>query len=416
MRTQTIALILLSALTACSVGAPDIPVRRFSSGDIPGVAAELREELKTVPPENMALVLNTLAQCETMLGDREAAWRHFEVAGRLMGNWQTGGGEEFAAIIGSESSKTYKGDPYEKGMNAFYAGLHYLWRGEPDNGRACFKRGILADGELGEDKFRADNVLLLWLAGRASRLMGLAAEAEDFFKEAREADAFAREHGSRGDGAQKVLGDPARGNVVFLVECGMGPEKFADGENRELARYRSRRSGAERVTIHVDGREVGTAVPLLDLPYQATTMGGTAMEGIRQGKAVFKTATTVTGIVLLHGAANDSGRGARDRAIAGGALLLMGMLTSTAADVRHWATLPETVHALPIDLPPGARTVELFFFDRNGASLPSLNQSWSVDVPESGEAYYLFRGLPGLDRLPGRAAEPTTTQKLPDQP
>ncbi len=406
----------LLSLAACAVRAPEIPIARFAAGDVAGVAAQLRTELETVEPENLALVLNSLAQCETMLGEHEAAWRHFEVAGRVMGNWQTSGSEAFAAIVGSESSKTYKGDPYEKAMNAFYAGLHYLWRGEADNARACWKRGILADGELGDDKFRADNALLFWLAGRASRLMGLGGEAEDFFREAREADQFAREHGSRGDGAQQLLADPARGNVVLLIECGMGPEKYGDGGQQELARFRPRFSPAERVAVRVAGRDVGTAVPLLDLPYQASTMGGTAMEGIREGKAVFKTASTVAGVLLLDNAARSRGDAARNQAIAGGALLLMGLLTSTAADVRHWATLPDTVHVLTLDLPPGVHQLELSFADRNGGRLSTLDQTWSVEVPEGREAYFLFRGLPGLDRLAARPTAATPAPKLQNLP
>ncbi|MCA8964538.1 MAG: tetratricopeptide repeat protein [Planctomycetes bacterium] len=403
-------------LAGCAVRAPEIPMRSFTAGDIGVAAAKARQEVDKGPPENLALMLNILAQCEQMLGDQDAAWRHFEVAGQIMGNWQTSGSETFNAVVGSESSKTYKGDPYEKAMNAFYAGVHYLWRGEPDNARACFKRGILADAELGEDKFRADFTLLYWLAGRASSLMGKQSEADDFYREAKEADEFARAHGSRGDGEQRILGDPGAGNLVLLVECGMGPVKYGDGGQEELARFRPGDTTVSRAQVTVGGRDVGSTVPLVDLYYQASTMGGTEMEGIRKGKAVLKSVTTVSGVVLLDMAAHDSGKGARDKAIAGGALLLLGLLTSTAADVRHWATLPDTVQVLTLDVPPGDHDLHLAFFDRNGAHLGALDQDWKVSVPEGSESFYLFRSLPGLDRIVPTASEPAaapTEKKLP---
>ena len=75
-----------------------------------------------------------------------------------MGNWSTSGSETFAAIVGSESSKTWKGDPYEKAMNAYYTGLLFYIRGEPDNARASFKKGILADGESGDSPQQAEQL------------------------------------------------------------------------------------------------------------------------------------------------------------------------------------------------------------------------------------------------------------------
>lgn len=395
---RALLLVPLAWLAACATQGPKLPVGEFERGELSAALTALRSELGHCAPEDQALVLNVLGQCEMLVGERESAWQHFELAGRMMGNWQTGSGEALAAIVGSEGSKTYKGDPHEKGMNAFYAGLHYLWRGEPDNARACFKRGILADGEIGEDKFRVDNALLLWLAGRASSLMGLAGEAEDYLREAREADAFAREQGAVGDAAEAVMREPQRGNVVVLVESGKGPVKYRSGEYGQLAKYRAGDDAVTRVTLRVDGRELGTAPPLLDLRYQATTMGGTAMEGIRQGKAVFKDVSSKSGVVLLHHAATggfgDSDKGRATAAVVGGALLALGALTRAEADVRHWPTLPAYVHALPLSLPPGPHELELRFTRADGAVVSGLDQRATIDVPKTGEAYFYFRGIP----------------------
>jgi len=351
-------------LAACAVRMPAVPMHRFLDGDLDAVAAAMRTEQQDGAEENTALVLNILAQCELFLGDPEAAWRDFGTAGRIMGNWQTSGGEAVAAIVGSEGSKTWKGDPYEKAMNAFYLGLCYLWRGEPDNARASLKRGILADAEIGDEKFQADNPLLFWLAGRMSLLMGKDDDAEDFFKEARTANTFARQHGSRADDAEAVLGRPRDGNLVLLVECGLAPAK----------------------------------VVLADLDYQARTLGGTEMEGIRKGKAVFKKTSLIGGAALLHVASRGRGDSARTSAIVGGGLILFGLLTSTAADIRHWPTLPATVQALTANVTPGPHTLVIEFLDAAGRAVPELHQTWSIDVPNASQTYYLFRSLPGLDR------------------
>ena len=139
-------------LCGCAVSMPDIPVGHFERGQLAFVADAARREITAGDVENRALVLNVLGECELLQGNVDGAWRHFGEAARIMGNWQVSGSEEFAAVVGSEGSKTWRGDPYEKAMNAFYLGLCYLWRGEPDNARASFKKGILADGESGDEK------------------------------------------------------------------------------------------------------------------------------------------------------------------------------------------------------------------------------------------------------------------------
>jgi len=381
------------AFAGCAVSQPEVPMRAFLAGDVATVADFAAREVQEGAPENLALVLNVQAQCELMLGRVDAARQLFVRAGQIMGTWATEGGETTAAIVGSESSKTWKGDPYEQAMNAFYASFCFLQKGEPDNARAACKRGILADAEVADEKYQADNALLFWLAGRMSRLMGVG-DAEDFFKEAVTAHDFALQHGARGMPQPPLLAEPARGNVVLLFECGLGPEKFADGVQDELARYRPRSHPAMAAQATIGGRSLGASTILCDVDYQARTLGGTAMEGIRKGKAVFKTGAAVAGIVLLDQASRARGDTARTQAIAGGALLLASLLTSTSADVRYWPTLPSTVQVLTAEVPPGTHELVVDFLDGAGHVLPSLRQVRTLEVPATGEAWALFRSLP----------------------
>ncbi len=382
----------------CAVSQPDVPMYAFVNGDLATVESFVAEEIACGDEENEALLLSVQAQCELLRGDVDAARRDFGTAGQIMGSWSVSGGEATGAILGSESSKLWRGDPYEKAMNAFYLAWCYLQRDEPDNARAACKRGILADGEVADEKYQADNALLFWLAGRLSRLMG-SPDADGFFREAETAHSFALQHGARGEPRPAVIAQPARGNVVLLFECGMGPEKYADGAQEELARFRPRPHPAVRASVTLDGRSLGVSTILCDVDYQARTLGGTEMEGIRKGKAVFKTASAVGGVVLLNQAMRDHGDSARTQAIAGGALLLASLLTSSAADVRHWPTLPSTVQVLTADVAPGTHRLDVEFLDAAGRPLPALRQSGELVVPRRGEAWRLFRSLP----LAGRA-------------
>ena len=398
---RILSLLPLFALLACGVSQPKIPIDRFAAGDLGVVADFDRKEATEGAVENQALLFNVLAQCELLQGDVDAAWQHFGAAARIMGNWQTSGGETFSAVVGSESSKGYTGDPYEKAMNAFYLGMCYLLKGEPDNARAAFKKGILADGESGDEKYQADFTLLFWMAGRMSRAMGLPADAEDFFKEAVTADEFARTHGSRGEVGNPLLTSPNAGNLVILAEIGMGPEKFAAGDEEELARFRPRLHAAQRAQIWIDDELRGPTWTLVDVDYQARTRGGTEMEGIRKGKAVLKSVTRAAGVGALILAAGDESRaGSRDKALVGAGLLLLSVLTSSSADVRHWPTLPSTVQGAAFEVEPGEHVVRVDFLSSGGQILTDLTQTWTVTVPADGESFYLFRSLPRMDRIP----------------
>lgn len=392
------ASILLAGLvvTGCATRLPPVPLNEFQSGDMESVRQFFEEQVYTGDIASGALFLNGLAQIELLMGYTDDAWRHFRTAGRVMGNWQTSGSETFNAIVGSESSKTWKGDPYEKAMNCYYTGLLYLLRGESDNARAAFKKGILSDGESTEEEYQADFALLFWLAGRMSLHMGLKAEAEDYFREAREARRFASEHGAMGGPTNFVLENPGFGNLICMVDMGLGPEKYATGHGGSMAAFRPRANRERLAEIFINGESLGHTEIMTDLYYQAVTRGGTEMEGIREGKAVFKTAAGVSGVILMN---EGLSRGGSDEAFfVGLGLLLISLLTDSSADVRHWTILPETVQVLTADVPPGEHDLRLEFLDEGGRAIPHLEQEWTIEVPSDGEGVYLFRSLPGLDR------------------
>ena len=402
---RSLLLAVLAAIPAagCAISQPNVPVSNYLAGNYTAVQEFAEQEIAEGAVENLALVMNVKGQCELALGDVDAARRTFQEAAQIMGTWATTGSEATAAIVGSESSKTYKGDAYEKAMNAFYLSYCYLQKGEPDNARAALKRGILMDTEVADEKYQADNALLFWMAGRMSKLYG-GSGADDYFKEARVANEFAIAHESRGVPNNPLLKDPSKGNLVLLFPVGLGPEKYGDGAQEELARFRSQGHPASAARVSIDGRSLGTSTILSDVDYQARTLGGTAMEGIRKGKAVFKTSATIAGKILLTNGLTNRNKKNRDaanaQAIAGGALLLLGALTATAADVRHWPTLPSTVQVLAADVPPGEHELLVEFVDGRGNGIRRLQHKLRVTVPESGEAWLLVPSLPAAAPQP----------------
>lgn len=391
------------ALSSCAARIPPIPVEPFVNGDLEAVRVFFDTQLRTGDPKSSALFLNGLAQIELLQGDLERARRHFFQAGQIMGNWSTSSSEVAGVILGAESSKTWKGDPYEKVMNAFYNGLLYWWIGEEDNARACFKKGILADAESEEGGEQTDCALLFWLAGRMSQEMGLEEEAQSFFEEAREARRFAVAHGAAGRSTNPVLEDPLAGNLVCLFGLGLGPRKVATGPRGAIAGIEPQPGGAESVKLELSGRYLGRASLLADVDYQASTRAGKAIEGIRKGKAVFKDVAEITGISMLHRALHHDGSARDDKLMIGAGLLVLSLLTRAEADTRHWATLPRTVHALLAEVPPGEHELQVSFSDSAGRRMPELDQTWVVDVPEEGVAVYYFHSLPILETVGDRS-------------
>lgn len=397
---------------ACGTAQPKVPLAAFAEGGWEAIEAYAANELATGDPNNEAILQNVRGQAAMYRGDLAEARRCFATAYQIMGTWAVDGSEVYKAIFGNESSKTYRGDPYERGMNAFYLALADLWHGEPDNARACLINGILADAESaepdesgGSSRVREDNALLFWMAGRMGRLAG-SSDVAQFFADAQEAHAFAKSSGSGGSPSPAVLMEPAAGNVVVLVEVGLGPEKFSKGSGDPIARFRQRATplggwrneagAAAHATVAFNDKPVGASETLLDVFYQATTRGGTAMEGVRKGKAVLKIATAVAGVQVLKSAMreNDAERAAI-KAAAAGVLFLAAWMVSSDADIRHWPSLPSTVQVVTATLPPGRHNLTVDFLDNRGAVLRGLRQQAVVEVPAQGEAWLLVRAVGG---------------------
>ncbi|HVY69061.1 MAG TPA: hypothetical protein VHH73_03995, partial [Verrucomicrobiae bacterium] len=188
----------------------------------------------------------------------------------------------------SEAKKTFRGEPYERVMAYFYRGILYWVDGEPDNARACFRNAQFQDSDAENKEYSSDYVLLDYLDGLASTKLG--ADGSDAYK--------------RSVALAKAVPAPPpynpAANVLFFVELGQGPVKYATGEYSEELRIHEGNSLARAVQIQVAGQVIRANV-YDDLTWQAMTRGGRIMDHVLANKAVFKRSTDIAGDVGLIG-------------------------------------------------------------------------------------------------------------------
>ncbi|KAF0177934.1 MAG: hypothetical protein FD161_2133 [Limisphaerales bacterium] len=265
-------------------------------------------------------------------------------------------------LFNEEARKMFIGEPYERVMAYFYRGILYWMDGEPDNARACFRTGQLLDSDAENKTYAGDWALLDYLDGLAS--VKLAADGSD-------ALARAQSHTR----ATPLPPYAPRANVLFFVEFGNGPLKYATGAFREQLRFSKGTSNVKSAAIKVAGQTLA-APSYDDLYFQATTRGGRVMDHILAGKAQFKAGSDAVGdAAIISGAvlaATQQGRrNAGDEVGAG--LLLFGLATklisgatNPTADTRCWENLPGHLSFAAAELPPGQHTATVEFLNAAG--------------------------------------------------
>src|SRR6185295_7590135 len=143
-----------------------------------------------------------------------------------------------------------------------------------------------------------------------------------------------------------------KANVLFIVEFGPGPVKYATGQYGEELRIRTRSSSLVSARIKTADVKLSIA-PCDDVNFQATTRGGRVMDHILANKAVFKSATDTAGdAAIISGAilanAGHHGKNAADEVglglvLAGLASKIVSANAKPEADTRTWDNLPQFI-------------------------------------------------------------------------
>ena len=276
-----------------------------------------------------------------------------------------------------EGRKTFIGEPYERVMAYYYRGILYWIDGEPDNARACFRSAQIMDSDTENKSYSSDYVLLDYLDGLATAKLG--GDGADALKRAAGESRMAK----------PPQCDPGA-NVLFFVEFGNGPAKYATGEYAEQLRFLPGNSLVRSVRIRVDDATL-RADPCDDLSWQATTRGGRVMDHILANKAVFKSATDTAGNAAIISGAILAGQQGRHSAAdeVGVGLLAAGVIskifsaaTTPAADTRAWDNLPQYLSFAALRSSPGPHNVTVEFLDASGASLANLTRTVAIHVAD----------------------------------
>lgn len=316
------------------------------------------------------------------------------------------------SVFVPESTKEFKGDPYERAMLGVYLGLIDLSRGDFDNARAGFRSAQLQLTWSASEQYDDDMALAQYLVGWSYWCEGSRSSAAEEFERARKL---------RADLAPPEPGD----NLLMLAEVGAAPTKIRAGQYGEVQRMRAGPpSPMQQVAFRVP---TGTGAPAFvpavmaeDLLLQADTRGGRAVDGIRAGKASFrssadsvKTAGASVGTVALGAAAVQGYTGHDSRALSGigvvaslVALTAKGVASSaeTQADIRYWSNLPERIYLAVSRLDPAAdgAVVETGYYTfsgkpQQGTQRPtrwSTRRECAVHITQSTDATSRFDRTP----------------------
>ena len=274
-------------------------------------------------------------------------------------------------LFSPEAKKNFIGEPYERAMAYYYRGILYWMDGEADNARACFRSAVFEDSDAIDKTYAADYVLLDYLDGLITAKLG--GDGADSFKRAAE--------------AAKLSSPPPynpKANVLFFVDYGPPPIKYAMGEYAEKLMFRTSETPIRGVQVQVDGKTFKLR-PWDDLFFQATTRGGRVMDQILANKAGFKRSTDVAGTAGIIGGAVMTQH--RETQVAGLGLLAAGLLSKIAsagttpeADIRTWDNLPHFLTFAGLELPPGEYQATIDFLDGADRILASLSRKVTFTV------------------------------------
>jgi hypothetical protein len=273
-----------------------------------------------------------------------------------------------------ENKKTFIGEPYERSMAFIYRGIIYWMDGELDNARACFKSAEFEDSDTENKKYGGNWVLPDYLDGLATTKLG--GDGSDAFKRA-EADV---------KGIKLPPYDP-KANIMFFVEFGPGPTKYATGEYKEQLRFSAVPSPVTSARLKVGSLDIPIA-PTDDVAYQATTRGGRVMDHILGNKAVFKSTTSTAGdVAMMGGLTTAAVSGSRTAQGVGLGIALAGLISKAissaanpAADTRAWDNLPRYLSFASFPLAPGEHTATVEFLGPQGNVMPGLTKTVNINV------------------------------------
>lgn len=357
-------------------------------------------------------------------------------------------------LTGSEATKAYKGDPYEKVFNSFYVGILLCSDNDFENALAAFKNGILCDSDVESNLYKSDVTLLYLMASRVEALQKNQSMADDYFKQAQEAfylsypdnrslvsqeqallDDLAKKQKTLSEEEKnitvkmdkeinllkadiskleadiKVLVDKIQennrkivisslrdlvnlnNNTLLCIETGRAPFKYQIGSYGEKAVFTIKPYRATGFNVTIDNFikiSTGSFLKNNDIYYQASTRGGRVMDSILKGKADFKKTTAD-----VSGMFSNISQVYNPYGVFSLFSLAAGAVsnaTNPYADARHWSLLPAELQVVPMRLNPGKHQLQIDAYDSNGKMIDSYKTEIEITDSPNNIIFKRFRG------------------------
>lgn len=371
MHSLAVGAAALVAVCLCGCATSRSPVDAFYENDYAFAADEFQKRAAR-HDKNFALYACDLGESHLAAGDFVAAKEAFLDATMVMNN--LGGAElrGLGSLVGPESLKMFKGDPFEKAMVDAANGTVLYALGDYENAAVGFRRALLADKNSKTD-YQDDFGLAHYMLGKCLLRLGRVEDAKVAFRNAKLC----------APGNPYVdLESTQQANFTILIDMGRAPVKTPSGVAGSIDVYRRAPYVEHHAVVAANGRVLGESAPLLDLYHQAAHTGRSAKDAIQTAKGTIKTGAA--GVAAFSG--DDS-----VRLVA----LLVAILFPAGADIRQCELLPGEVHVFHARLDPGEYAVELNFRDRQGRTLAGYAQRWyHIPVEDGKETFLYARSIP----------------------
>lgn len=385
------------------------------------------------------------AMCETgtamLAGHRELAGQVAKEAHAAVQKYQNVDKEKSAAA-GNEAVKFFKGEPHERALLAFYAGLACYTRGEYNEARIFFRQALLATETRDDDMadFREDFQLGHYWLGRAFMKL----EDDDNARVAFHKAGVKLSHPGEEAEVKKytasrrnVCNEERKAEAVCYKQFSAGKQAVEGLVDLSAASSRSQLPAASPEAGPVDPTQLRaeTLEAFLDPGFQEqvnlilivemgwgpikylTGSHGTYDEylqvGYREhGADVFidgyRSGPTFRLLDVNHQAVTRGVKTRRSRqtgkAVTKEILTHIPYIGDVASywdiqgDARYWMSLPGEVHVYAAQVSPGLHTVSLKFFDFNDEYLPRYDVTRHyIPVPGEGEIVLLLHSVENQD-------------------
>lgn len=296
------------------------------------------------------------------LGLHREAQTHFRKAAFWMED-ATDKDLELLAVLGRSDAKLYAGDAVERSMVHFYLGVIAYQLADFEEARREFFRAIKADQTKPAESVRGKFAMLHYWLAKACHQLG----------DTDNRDVELRAAKNSGDAPQAApLFDPqavASARLTVLVQIGSGPTVVVKGADWQTREHQKTETPEKACEVYVDGRHVGSALPLADLWHQISTQGISKERRIQQAKGGVKALAQNLPYVNLLAVGWD-----------------------VRGDVRSWAMLPQQFLIWSGEVPPGDHSVVVKFYDGQDYELVRYRQTWHfVPVAKDRDSLVLLR-------------------------